>query len=179
MYISGGSNIYPREIEEKILAHPAVAETAVLGIPTRPGARSAIAVCVPREGMALSEDDVMTFLFDKVARYKLPRRVILRESLPKSATARSPRRWCGKSWRRRASRREGARVSAPPLFTTLAQPGPARPERWLAAGGPLLHRAFALAPGRTLLDAVAGPLAGMRGGVGASLGRELFSLRTT
>jgi predicted DNA-binding protein with PD1-like motif len=57
------------------------------------------------------------------------------------------------------------RTEAP--FATLAQPGPARPERWLAAGGALLHRAFDLAPGRTLLDAVAGPLAeaGMRGGV--------------
>lgn len=54
-----------------------------------------------------------------------------------------------------------------PGFATLAQPGPARPERWLAAGGPLLHHVVDLAPGRTLLDAVAGPLvaAGMRGGV--------------
>jgi predicted DNA-binding protein with PD1-like motif len=52
-----------------------------------------------------------------------------------------------------------------PPFATLAQPGPARPERWLATGGPLLHRAFDLALGCTLLDAVAGPLAGMRGGV--------------
>ncbi|QRE76055.1 PCC domain-containing protein [Methylobacterium aquaticum] len=56
-------------------------------------------------------------------------------------------------------------MSATPAFTTLAQPGPARPERWLAAGGALLHQAFDLAPGRTLLDAVAGPLTGMRGGV--------------
>jgi predicted DNA-binding protein with PD1-like motif len=55
-----------------------------------------------------------------------------------------------------------------PRFATLAQPGPARPERRLAAGGASIHRAFDLAPGgRTLLDAVAGPLAeaGMRGGV--------------
>lgn len=54
-----------------------------------------------------------------------------------------------------------------PGFATLAQPGPARPERWLAAGGALLRRAFDLAPRRTLLDAVAEPLAatGMRGGV--------------
>ena len=84
MYISGGSNIYPREIEEKILAHPAVAETAVLGVPDPTWGEIGIAVCVPREGMALTEEDVMAFLFDKVARYKLPRRVILRESLPKS-----------------------------------------------------------------------------------------------
>lgn len=58
------------------------------------------------------------------------------------------------------------RADAPP-FATLAQPGPVRAQRWLAAGGPLLHRAVDLVPGRTLLDALAGPLGetGMRGGV--------------
>ncbi|GJD50357.1 Long-chain-fatty-acid--CoA ligase FadD13 [Methylobacterium crusticola] len=84
MYISGGSNIYPREIEEKILTHPAVAETAVLGVPDPTWGEIGIAVCVPREGERLTEEDVLAFLFDKVARYKLPKRVILRESLPKS-----------------------------------------------------------------------------------------------
>ncbi len=55
----------------------------------------------------------------------------------------------------------------PRPFATLAQPGPVRPERWLAAAGALIHRVVDLAPGRTLLDAVAGPLAeaGMQGGV--------------
>lgn len=57
--------------------------------------------------------------------------------------------------------------AVPPAFATLAQPGPRRAERWLGAGGPLLHRSLDLSPGRTLLDAVAGPLTetGMRGGV--------------
>ncbi|TGE02612.1 PCC domain-containing protein [Methylobacterium nonmethylotrophicum] len=55
----------------------------------------------------------------------------------------------------------------PAAFATLAQPGPVRPERWLAAGGGLTHLVFGLAPGATLLAAVAGTLAeaGMRGGV--------------
>ncbi|KMO16707.1 hypothetical protein SQ03_14035 [Methylobacterium platani JCM 14648] len=58
------------------------------------------------------------------------------------------------------------RADAPP-FATLAQPGPPRTQRWLAAGGGLLRRSLDLAPGHTLLDALAGPLteAGMRGGV--------------
>ncbi|NGM35038.1 DUF296 domain-containing protein [Methylobacterium sp. DB0501] len=58
------------------------------------------------------------------------------------------------------------RTGTPPL-ATLAQPGPPRVERWLAAGGDLIHRTLDLAPGRTLLDAVAAPLAeaGMRGAV--------------
>ncbi|TNC09829.1 DUF296 domain-containing protein [Methylobacterium terricola] len=57
--------------------------------------------------------------------------------------------------------------SGTPPFATLAQPGPLRAERWLAAGGSLIHRPLDLAPGRTLLDALAGSLgeAGMRGGV--------------
>ncbi|WP_245292126.1 PCC domain-containing protein [Methylobacterium tarhaniae] len=60
-----------------------------------------------------------------------------------------------------------SRPGAAPPFATLAQPGPVRSERWLASGGGLIHGVVALAPGRTLLDAVAGPLAeaGMRGGV--------------
>ncbi|AWN50114.1 DUF296 domain-containing protein [Methylobacterium terrae] len=58
------------------------------------------------------------------------------------------------------------RTGTPP-FATLAQPGPARAARWLAAAGGAIRHSFDLAPGRTLLDAVAGPLgeAGMRGGV--------------
>ena len=84
MYISGGSNIYPREIEEKILTHPAVAETAVLGVPDPTWGEIGIAVLVLREGAALSEEDLLAYLADKVARYKLPRRVFLRPALPKS-----------------------------------------------------------------------------------------------
>ncbi|MFE1601923.1 acyl-CoA synthetase [Methylobacterium sp. ID0610] len=84
MYISGGSNIYPREIEEKILAHPAVAETAVLGVPDPTWGEIGIAVCVPREGAALTEAEILDFLDGKIARYKLPKRIFLRPSLPKS-----------------------------------------------------------------------------------------------
>ncbi len=52
MYISGGSNIYPREVEEKILTHPAIGEVAVLGVPDPFWGEVGIAVCVPREGAA-------------------------------------------------------------------------------------------------------------------------------
>ena len=50
MYISGGSNIYPREVEEKILTHPAIGEVAVLGVPDPVWGEVGVAVCVPREG---------------------------------------------------------------------------------------------------------------------------------
>ena len=50
MYISGGSNIYPREVEEKILTHPAIGEVAVLGVPDPFWGEVGVAVCVAREG---------------------------------------------------------------------------------------------------------------------------------
>lgn len=83
MYISGGSNIYPREIEEKILLHPAIAEVAVLGVPHRTWGEVGMAVCVPRAPIEAA--DLLAWLGDKVARYKLPQHVVFWDGLPKSA----------------------------------------------------------------------------------------------
>ena len=55
MYISGGSNIYPREVEEKILTHPAIGEVAVLGVPDPFWGEVGVAVCVAREGATAGE----------------------------------------------------------------------------------------------------------------------------
>ncbi|MCY1667262.1 acyl-CoA synthetase [Rhizobium sp. SL86] len=85
MYISGGSNIYPREIEEKILSHPDISETAVLGVPDPVWGEVGIAVCVARAGVAVDSIDLRTFLDDKIARYKLPKAVIFWDAMPKSA----------------------------------------------------------------------------------------------
>ncbi len=85
MYISGGSNVYPRETEEKILAHPAVAEVAIVGVPDRTWGEVGIAVCVLRPGESLDEAALLGWLKDKVARYKLPRRVVFWDALPRSA----------------------------------------------------------------------------------------------
>ncbi|MFG1237655.1 acyl-CoA synthetase [Xanthobacter autotrophicus DSM 597] len=85
MYISGGSNVYPREVEEKVLTHPAIAEVAILGVPDPMWGEVGVAVCVPREGHAVSEEELIAFLDGKVARYKLPRRVHFWDALPKSA----------------------------------------------------------------------------------------------
>jgi fatty-acyl-CoA synthase len=84
MYISGGSNIYPREIEEKALVHPAIAEIAIFGVPDPTWGEVGIAACVLRPGETMSELEFIEFLAGKVPRYKLPRRVFFREALPKS-----------------------------------------------------------------------------------------------
>ena len=92
MYISGGSNVYPREIEEKMLTHPAIAEAAVLGVPDRLWGEIGVAVCVLREGMSVDELELGTFLADKLTRYKLPRRIFFWDALPKSGYGKVPKR---------------------------------------------------------------------------------------
>ncbi|HYF57101.1 MAG TPA: acyl-CoA synthetase [Salinarimonas sp.] len=92
MYISGGSNIYPREIEEKILAHPCIAEVAVVGVPDRTWGEVGIAACVAREGATVSELDLVTYLAPQIARYKMPKRFVFLEALPKSGYGKVPKR---------------------------------------------------------------------------------------
>jgi acyl-CoA synthetase (AMP-forming)/AMP-acid ligase II len=82
MYISGGSNIYPREIEEKLLMHPAISEVAVLGVPDPVWGEVGMAVCVPA---GEPPADLLDWLGGKIARYKLPRHVVFWDELPKSA----------------------------------------------------------------------------------------------
>lgn len=85
MYISGGSNVYPREIEEKILTHPDISEVAVLGIPDPVWGEVGLAVCVARSGSAPDGEAVMAWLNGKMARYKLPKRFVFWPDMPKSA----------------------------------------------------------------------------------------------
>ncbi|TMJ79741.1 MAG: acyl-CoA synthetase, partial [Alphaproteobacteria bacterium] len=93
MYISGGSNIYPREVEEKILTHPAIGEVAVLGVPDSRWGEVGVAVCVPREGAgALTEAEMAAFLAPKVPRYKMPKRFFFWDALPKSGYGKVPKR---------------------------------------------------------------------------------------
>ncbi|MFQ5439079.1 MAG: acyl-CoA synthetase [Paracoccaceae bacterium] len=84
MYISGGSNIYPREIEEKLLEHPAIAETAVIGIADEKWGEIGVAICVARNVTAPTETELRDFLTPKIARYKMPRAFHFWSDLPKS-----------------------------------------------------------------------------------------------
>jgi acyl-CoA synthetase (AMP-forming)/AMP-acid ligase II len=82
MFISGGSNVYPREIEEALLEHPAVAEAAVLGVPDPVWGEVGMAVVVPRA--PVTPDELAAHLAPRLARYKQPRHWALWEALPKS-----------------------------------------------------------------------------------------------
>lgn len=84
MYISGGSNVYPRDIEEKLLQHPSVSECAVLGMPDPLWGEIGVAVCVPAPGTTIDVDELSGWLGERIARYKMPRRVHVWEEIPKS-----------------------------------------------------------------------------------------------
>jgi acyl-CoA synthetase (AMP-forming)/AMP-acid ligase II len=85
MYISGGSNVYPREVEEVFLTHPGVAEVAVLGMPDPKWGEIGIAVVVRRnEAVTLGADDLMAHLDGRCAKYRWPRRILFWDALPKS-----------------------------------------------------------------------------------------------
>ncbi|MEZ5657449.1 MAG: acyl-CoA synthetase [Burkholderiaceae bacterium] len=84
MYISGGSNVYPREIEEKVLTHPAIAEVAVLGMPDRRWGEVGLMICVPAPGTQIDADELLAWMTPLMARYKLPRRILFWDELPRS-----------------------------------------------------------------------------------------------
>jgi len=85
MYISGGSNVYPREVEEVLLTHPGVAEVAVLGAPDPKWGEIGVAVVVRRaDAPAVAEAELLAHLEGRLARYRWPRRVFFWDALPKS-----------------------------------------------------------------------------------------------
>jgi acyl-CoA synthetase (AMP-forming)/AMP-acid ligase II len=83
LIIRGGYNVYPREVEEVIYAHPAVAEAAVIGVPdTRLGDEVHAVVAVKPE-WTVTETELIEFVRQKLAAYKYPRTVEFRDALPK------------------------------------------------------------------------------------------------
>ncbi|MFD4656895.1 long-chain fatty acid--CoA ligase [Kitasatospora sp. NPDC058444] len=86
MIISGGENIYPAEVEDALLEHPAVAECAVIGVAHPVWGEVGRAVVVLREGAAAEPADLLAHLDGRLARYKIPKSVVLVPDLPRNAT---------------------------------------------------------------------------------------------
>ncbi|NYI04836.1 long-chain-fatty-acid--CoA ligase [Allostreptomyces psammosilenae] len=84
--IRGGYNVYPREVEEVLYEHPAVAEAAVVGVPDERWGEEVAAVVVPRPGATAKPEELVEWVRERVAAYKYPRRVALAEALPKGPT---------------------------------------------------------------------------------------------
>ncbi|WP_188195227.1 acyl-CoA synthetase [Nonomuraea sp. SYSU D8015] len=87
MYISGGENVYPAEVEAALFEHPAVAEAAVVGVPDATWGETGRAFVVARAGHdAVTEEELQGFLRTRLAKYKVPRYVTFVEDLPKTGS---------------------------------------------------------------------------------------------
>ena len=86
MVISGGVNIYPAEIEAALVQMPGVADCAVFGVPHEEFGESLLAVVQPAPGAQLSAEAVQSWLHERLANFKVPRRVVFQEELPREET---------------------------------------------------------------------------------------------
>jgi malonyl-CoA/methylmalonyl-CoA synthetase len=84
LVISGGYNIYPKEIESEIDLLDGVLESAVIGVPHRDFGEGTTAVVVKKPGSPLEEKHILTALSERLARYKLPKRVLFADELPRN-----------------------------------------------------------------------------------------------
>jgi acyl-CoA synthetase (AMP-forming)/AMP-acid ligase II len=84
MIVSGGENVYPREVEEVLFQHPLVADAAVIGVPDDRFGEAVKAVIVLREGETATAEDIIDFCRDKLGGYKRPRSVDFLAALPRN-----------------------------------------------------------------------------------------------
>ncbi|MED1943812.1 MULTISPECIES: fatty acid--CoA ligase family protein [Brevibacillus] len=91
MILVDGYNVYPREVEEVLYQHPAIIEAAVIGIPDEVHGEAVKAFVALKE-IAVSQEDIMAFCRDKLAKYKVPRQVEFVAELPKNSTGKILRR---------------------------------------------------------------------------------------
>ena len=126
MYISGGSNIYPREVEEKILTHPAIAEVAVLGVPDQMWGEVGVAVCVAREGATRERSRAAAISWRRKCRATRCRSASSSGTRCRNpATARCRSGWSATNWWRAACSTRAATGSARMMRPTyIQQPGP-------------------------------------------------------
>ena len=86
MIVSGGENVFPREVEDLLANHEDVLEAAVLGVPDPEFGQRLLGFAVLREGGAVSEADLKDFIKTNLARYKVPREIRFLEELPRNPT---------------------------------------------------------------------------------------------
>lgn len=92
MIIAGGYNVYPKEIDEILYAHPAIAEACVFGIPDVYRGETVRAAVVLKENHTLTEEEIINWCRERLAKYKVPKQVEFREQLPKTTVGKILRR---------------------------------------------------------------------------------------
>ncbi|MBI9075427.1 MAG: long-chain-fatty-acid--CoA ligase [Desulfatibacillum sp.] len=86
MIISGGENIYPAEVEDTLLSHPAIADVGVIGVSDEKWGEAVKAVVVLNKDQALSQEELIEWCRDKMARFKTPKEVVFTEEIPRTPT---------------------------------------------------------------------------------------------
>jgi fatty-acyl-CoA synthase len=86
MYISGGENVYPAEVEDALYALPQIAEAAVIGTPDETWGETGLAIVALRAGESITEAEIVAHCRGRLARFKCPSRVIFVDALPRNAT---------------------------------------------------------------------------------------------
>ena len=86
MVIRGGENIYPREIEEYLFTHPAIEQSAVVGVPDEKFGEELCAWIKLKSGESMTEDDVLDYCLGKLAHYKVPRYIRFVDRFPQTVT---------------------------------------------------------------------------------------------
>ncbi|MBW1709456.1 MAG: long-chain fatty acid--CoA ligase [Deltaproteobacteria bacterium] len=86
MIISGGENIYPAEIEDSLLAHPKIQDVGVIGYSDTQWGESVKAVVVLNEGEKLTEEELIEWCQGKIGKYKIPKKVVFADSIPRTPT---------------------------------------------------------------------------------------------
>jgi long-chain acyl-CoA synthetase len=105
MIISGGMNVYPRDIEEPLFAHPKVSEVVAVGVPDERWGEAVKVYIVLRPGQTATAQEILDYCHSRMARYKVPKLVEFRTDLPKSMV--------GKVLRRQLVADEAAKVATP------------------------------------------------------------------
>ena len=92
MIVSGGENIYPREIEEVLITHPSIADVAVVGIPDQDWGQAVKAFVAPKEGQVIDEQEVIDYCKSYLASYKKPKKVAFVPSIPRNPSGKALKR---------------------------------------------------------------------------------------
>jgi acyl-CoA synthetase (AMP-forming)/AMP-acid ligase II len=99
MIISGGENIYSREIEEILYSHPRILEAAVIGVPDPIWGQKVHAVVVPKEGADLAEEEVIDYCRTRIASFKKPKSVQFVQKLPRSSAGKVLKAILRETWK--------------------------------------------------------------------------------
>jgi acyl-CoA synthetase (AMP-forming)/AMP-acid ligase II len=86
MIISGGENIYPAEIEDSLLANPKILDVAVIGYPHEKWGEAVKAIVVVKQGEQLTEEELIQWCLGKIGRFKIPKKVVFTDSIPRTPT---------------------------------------------------------------------------------------------